>query len=173
MEVWKDIPGFEGFYQVSNFGNVKSLPRLQADKNGLQKVYKGKRIKPYVADHGYLAVHLMKNGERTKRRINRLVAEVFIPNQDNKPEVNHKNGIKTDNRAENLEWCTHQENIKHAYAAGLNPSSRKLTDKQVEEIRALYKPHSRVLGTVALSKLYGVSHITIRNAIYKGYLRRV
>jgi hypothetical protein len=169
MEIWKDIPGFDGLYLVSNKGNVRSYPRITEDKNGRFLSAKGKVIKPCLTDRGYLKVFLVKDGVRTAKRVNRLVAEVFVPNVYNKPEVNHKNGNKTDNRAENLEWCTRQENVKHAYDTGLNPSRRKLTDKQVEEIRVVYKPHSREFGTVALAKKYGVSHVTIRDALYKGY----
>lgn len=172
MEIWKDIPGYEGFYRVSTKGNVWSYPRITEGKHGRYFSRKGKSIKPIAADHGYLKVRLTKDGKQTDRRIHRLVADVFLPNPHNRSEVNHKNGIKTDNRVENLEWSTRRENIKHAYATGLNPSRRKLTDKQVEEIRTVYKPRSREFGTVALAKKYGVSHITIRNAIYTGYKTR-
>ncbi len=107
-EVFKDIVGYEGLYQVSNFGRVKSFPRWGTTKEL-------KILKQYKNRYGYMYVCLYKNGKPKKHTVHRLVAEAFIPNPDNKPEVNHKYGIKTDNRATELEWTTKSENIKHSY----------------------------------------------------------
>lgn len=105
VEIWKDVVGYEGFYKVSNLGNLKSKAR---GKNW-------NTLKSNYGYSGYLSVGLYKNKKASNFRLNRLVAEAFIPNLENKPVVNHINGIKWDNRVENLEWATHSENGIHAY----------------------------------------------------------
>jgi len=105
-EIWKSIGGFEGIYQISNCGNVRSVKRSKNLKHN--------------NSHGYFTVDLYLNGIRKKIRVHRLVAEAFIPNPDNKPEVNHEDGVKTNNNASNLTWMTHSENGLHAYRTGLN-----------------------------------------------------
>lgn len=115
-EIWKDIKGYEGLYQVSNFGNVKRLSSYVAH-NGIfgktkQRIVKVKILVP-IDLRGYKVLKLSKNGEEKRYYIHRLVAETFISNPLSKPEVNHKDGNKQNNCAENLEWVTHQENCKH------------------------------------------------------------
>lgn len=104
-ERWKDIEGYEGLYQVSNRGKIYS--------------FKSKRcLKGQITIWGYKQVELTNNNIISSLSIHRLVAQAFIPNPENKPEVNHKNGIKTDNRVENLEWVTSKENKIHAVEIG-------------------------------------------------------
>ena len=171
-EKWKPVKGFKGLYEVSNLGNVKSLTRevyCPATKNHKAFTYikKGRILKPDKLKDGYCQVYLFKNGKGVFRKVHRLVAEAFIPNPKKKPQVNHINGIKHDNRAENLEWVTVSENTFHAYRVLKIPPSkgslgkpskyRKLTDEQVEAIRN--DPRSQA----AIAKDYGVVHQTISN----------
>lgn len=109
-EIWKDIIGYEGYYQVSNLGNIKSLDRDIQYSDGKVVHYYGKEIHGFIKNSGYITVDLYKNNKRKKFSVHRLVAEAFVENPLNKFEVNHINENKLDNRAENLEWCTSSEN---------------------------------------------------------------
>ena len=106
MENWKDIKGYEGFYQVSDLGRVKSLERDVYCQNGIVRHIEEKILVPNLNNKGYQYVGLSKNGKRKGMLVHRLVALAFIPNLENKSQINHKNEIKNDNVVENLEWCT-------------------------------------------------------------------
>lgn len=108
-EEWLDVLGFEGTYQVSNKGNVKSLRRTKRSKDDSLSIIREHLKKPTVTSDGYLQISLYPGGRI--RFIHRLVAEAFIPNPDNLPQVNHKDGNKHNNNVENLEWCTNLENM--------------------------------------------------------------
>lgn len=114
MEVWKNMKGFEGFYQVSNEGRGKSLDRVVEMNNKwgtkTKVLKKGKLLIPHSYTNGYLFFTLTVNGKRYQESVHRAVAKAFIPNPQNLPEVNHKDEDKTNNCVENLEWCTHQYN---------------------------------------------------------------
>ena len=113
---FKQIPGYEDLYLINKEGQIYSKKR-------------NKLLSPCKNGNEYLNVGLCKNNKRKKFFIHRLIALTFIPNPDNLPCVNHKNGIKTDNRAENLEWCSYSDNMKHAYSHGLNENTRAASRK--------------------------------------------
>lgn len=138
MEIWKDIKGYEGLYQVSNLGRIKSLDRKV--KTGIKyneyKISKSKILKLNQKRNGYLSVDLSKENTVKTISVHRLVALNFIPNPENKEEVNHINAKKYDNRVENLEWVTKEENKKHAKLNKLyyNPKRKRVRCKQTNRI---------------------------------------
>lgn len=119
-EIWKDVIGYEGLYQVSNLGRVKSLPKKTANRFRAEIVY----LKQQTDIFGYRHYVLSKNSVSKKIKTHRIIAEAFIKNKHNKSQINHINGIKHDNRIENLEWCSQSENQKHAYILGLQKSKK-------------------------------------------------
>lgn len=123
-EIWKDIKGYKGLYQVSNLGRVKSLERYQQNHSKLQKVEeKLKTI--HTKSNGYQYVQLYKDNIMKNLHIHRLVAQAFIPNPENKPQINHIDGNKQNNNIDNLEWSTSNENNKHKWDIGLQKPSKK------------------------------------------------
>ena len=113
FEIWKDINGFEGIYQISDKGNIRSLDRKIICSNGSIRFQRGSGIKPYINKQGYRTVVLHNIGKHKMCRICRLVAEAFIPNPQNLPQVNHKDENKTNNCLQNLEWCDAKYNINY------------------------------------------------------------
>lgn len=101
-EIWKDVVGYEGLYQVSNLGRIKSLPKYHFNKTII--------LQPYHNNKGYPVVSLCRNGNTEKKYVHRIVAEAFIPNPENKSEIDHINGDIKDARVSNLRWCTRKEN---------------------------------------------------------------
>jgi len=162
MEQWKKIKGY--YYSVSNLGRVRNdepYRRTNRNPDGI--------LKPKKNKWGYFWVGLYKNGKRKYFFFHRLVAIAFIPNTKNKPYINHKNLIKTDNRVENLEWCTQKENIQHAIKNGIQyglgaigniwncgskHSQSKLKEDQVLKIRYLY--NSNNYTQLELAKMFNI-----------------
>lgn len=128
-EIWKDIKGYEGLYQVSTLGRVKSLNKIIVDKNGKERKYPERIMSQQKFRTGYFGVKLYRNNTNKRKLVSRLVALTFIPNPNNFPYINHINGIKTDNRVENLEWCTPSYNVQHAWSKGLNIMDTKRLNK--------------------------------------------
>lgn len=118
-EIWKDIQGFEGLYQISNNGRVKSLERLVNNKNG-KRIVKEKVLKNQINSKGYYSVVLRKQNKNITKEIHRMVAIAYINNDKNYSYVNHIDGNKKNNKISNLEWCDCQHNIREAYRLGLN-----------------------------------------------------
>ena len=164
----KAIPDHEGYY-VTEEGQILS-DRVKGSSNKRGPL---RKLTPVIDKKGYCRVKLRndKTRERDDFLVHRLVGEAFIPNPDNLPEINHKRGIKTDNRVSELEWCTGKENMKHAIETGLykprgeDNGQAKLTWEQVREIRENYKPWDREFGGQALAKKYGVGDSTIDTII--------
>lgn len=162
-ECWEDIYGYEGYYRVSNLGRVKSLERSVYRKDGGLSNTKTIIKKQRLVKEGYLTVYLFDGLKYSNKLVHVLVGRHFIPNPGNKKEINHKKGIKTDNRATELEWNTTSENIKHAYSLGImsqkgeKHASNKLKNNQVLEI------FNSTESQPILAKRYNMSRGTISN----------
>lgn len=125
MEIWRDIAGYESLYQVSNKGRIKSLIAHNGTKERI--------LKPHTIGHGYLNVDLCKNGHLKKNLVHRLVAQAFIENPGNLPQVNHKDENKLNNHADNLEWCTAKYNMNYGDAP------QKRAEKRSKQVLQLNK----------------------------------
>ena len=166
-EEWRDVPNFEG-YQVSNLGKIRGIDRLKQGRSGL-RLTRGQEMKQMLNKKGYPEVRLRKNGTHT-RLVHKLVSSAFLVKSEGQTQINHINGIKTDNSVINIEWVTNSENQKHAYKLGLQPSragegnSRAtLTDKQVTIIKELYNSEKTIKE---VSELLGVNLSIVRQIIY-------
>lgn len=164
-KVWKPVVGYEKYFLVSSTGEIYS--RLKNRNIKTSKNYAGYvRFSTRISELG---------GNILNFRVHRLVAQAFIPNPENKPYVNHINSDRSDNRVDNLEWCTAKENIQHGMINGgidfssileRNKSLRLLTDEQVVEIRGSYQPRSKKFGRKALAMEYGVSEQVIYDIVH-------
>lgn len=115
-EVWKPVKNYEGIYEVSNYGNVRSVDRHIPHREGVADFFKGKMLKPYKRKRGYLTVCLYKDFKPCSKYVHRLVAEAFIENKEMLPIVNHIDENPGNNCVTNLEWCTQKHNVNHGTA---------------------------------------------------------
>lgn len=164
-QIWKPIITHVGLYEVSNMGNIRSLDRetivLNRGKYKTKKQILGCNLSPVLVK-GYCKVSLSFNDGRKRKNISvhRIVAEAFIPNPENKSQVNHKNGIKTDNEAENLEWSTSSENILHAFRVGLSKRANRILLLNTET--GIYYE-----SIIEAAKSVGKSDSTLRQSFYR------
>lgn len=174
-EEWKEIKGYRDTYLVSNTGIVKKKARMGTRGNYVKEHI----FTPHLNSNGYLRVSFRdSNGKLKEHFIHRLVAELFIPNLENKPCVNHIDGNKLNNSVENLEWCTHSENEKHSlyelgkinklnFCYGERSHFAKLTNAQVSWIRNNHEPWNKTFGSKPLAKLFGVDEQTITDLVHR------
>lgn len=174
MEIWKDIPGYEGLYQVSNMGRARSLDRWITQKHAMKeghytRLFPGKLMNPFPDKRGYQYISLSKNGITKRGCVHYLVLKTFVGERPLNYDCNHLNGKKGDNRLGNLEYCTKSENMRHALdvlkivrrsgTIGEKHHKAKLTDNDIVRIRKLYS--SKQYIQKQLAKIFGVSQRTI------------
>ena len=179
MEQWKDIEGYEGLYQVSSEGRVRSLPRTIVYSDGQIHYYDGCVLKQTDDKDGYKLVHLCSGGIRRNGKVHRLVAQAFIPNPNSLPEVNHKNEDKTLNTVENLEWCDKSHNMNWnnlSKRIGMKLRNHRSTSKAVVQMTPDNKIVCIYPSTREAERQTGFSHGNISNCIsrklttYRGYI---
>ncbi|AKA61524.1 HNH homing endonuclease [Bacillus phage Stahl] len=178
-EIWKDIEGYEGYYQVSDYGRIRSLTRVIKGKT-----YKSRIMKPKVNSYGYHMITLTNKEQiRKNHAIHRLVAFSFIKNDDpiNRKEVNHIDGKKENNEHSNLEWSTRSENMKHAFKTGLASNKNrglkppihygsdnintKLNEDDVRFIRKHFKARDKLYNSYSLANMFDVRPSTIKQIV--------
>lgn len=169
-EIWKSLNGIVDngeYYEISSHGNIRSIDRI--DNNGKKR--KGKLIKSWKQRDGYFLIGLSNNGKRKIYLVHRLVGFAFVKNLENKNEINHIDGNKSNNCSDNLEWNTRNENVKHAYKKqlikkkdiGSNHYLSKLNENKVLKIRSLYKTGK--YSQSELGKMFNVRQDTISDVI--------
>jgi len=161
MEIWKDIIGYEGIYQASNLGNLRSLNYKRSGKIQV--------LKPALDNKGYLRTALMKDGKLKTVKVHRIIAQTFLLIINDKNQVNHINGVKTDNSLTNLEWCNNTENQNHAIKIGLvkqkSGDLHHKTKHSDELILKIYNEYKNGTSKRSLSKKYNVDRSVFKRKI--------
>lgn len=177
MEEWRDIKGFEGYYQASNSGQIRSVDRFVLRKDGRYQICKGRILRPFQGTTcNYLSIQFSKDNIPSKHLIHRLIAYTFLDlNPESKLEVNHKDGNRHNNSVDNLEIVTHQQNIDHSIRTGLkndygeNHKNAKITNADAEEMRQMWR---RGVLQKDIAECFGVSKQLVNCVInYKTYIR--
>jgi hypothetical protein len=176
MEIWKDIEGYEKSYKISNLGRVKSLSRTIYRSDCKELNIKERILKQHLHYKGYNKVSLSKDSKSKHFFTHRLVAKHFVSNPNFYKEVNHIDGDKINNNYDNLEWCTHQQNVDHAiknnlYNVNEEVINCKLSNEDVLFIRKNYRPNDKIYGATALANKYNVNNSTI-SRIARGLKRK-
>ena len=166
-EIWKPVVGYEGTYEVSSLGRVKSCERTIIRSNGREIKFPDKIMKPSTNHKGYLIIDLRKNGKRSGGFVHRLVGKAFIDNPLNKEQINHKNGNKKDNRAQNLEWVTNQENMAHAYKV-LGRTNKDASESRKRVVEQLSDDHSVVSVFSSIQEAVDKTGINNISAVCRG-----
>lgn len=176
-EIWKEIPNYEGYFEVSTLGNFRSKDRIIKYKQSGTRNYPGKSLKVEVMQDGYSRIVLMKEGVKKRYMCHRLVAETYIPNPDNKPYVNHIDGNRSNNCVENLEWCTQSENERHSVdVLGKSMKGKSMKGKTAPkavrciENDTIYKSMSEAVRLIGKPSCVEGLHKAINaNRLYHGY----
>lgn len=174
-EIWKEISGYEGYFEVSNLGNFRSKDRIIKYKSNGTRLYPGKPLKTETIVEGYQRIVLMKEAIKKRYMCHRLVAQEFVPNPDNKPYVNHINGNKADNRAKNLEWVTQSENELHSHSTLGNTMRGKTYPKKVEAIfpkegdRVVFNSMSDAIKFLGTGCIEGLKKAIVADRIYHNF----
>lgn len=163
-EEWKPIPGYEGYYELSSTGKVRSVGHTVKSKGGARTT-NGRVRRQYQGTNGYMYVNLSVCNKSYRKTVHRLIALAFIPNPGNLPEINHIDGDKTNNNVSNLEWCTHKYNTQHAYDKGLNSNKRRVRCIETGMVFDSTADASAYLGY----KSGGVSNMMRQGKTCKGY----
>lgn len=167
MENWKPVPGFEGWYEVSDHGNIRSLDRIVPYKDGRKRRYRGKMLTPRANADGYLQVQLSVTDKPKTVKVHRVVAEAFIQNPHGLPEVNHKDENKTNNAASNLEWCSHK------YNSGYGTRGERIAKKRGKPLEAYASGEAaaplRFNSLSQAAEHFDVSVETVRQALKYGW----
>ncbi len=172
-ELWKPVVGFEGIYEVSNLGNVRSLDRIVTYRDGRKVYYKGKILSQKInIKWGYKEVVLYKHRQGKTYRVNRLVALAFLPNPDNLPEVNHIDEDKTNNKVDNLEWCSRKYNCNYGNRVDKYINSRGIKIQQLDcdgSVLHIYRSISEACRSIQCNSNSGLCYALKHSGKYKGY----